>query len=251
VSAGLVEYLLRLGDDRLVLGHRLSEWCGHAPILEEDIALANVALDCIGQASQFLALAGEVEGAGRDADALAFFRGPTEYRSCLLVEQPNGDFAQTIVRQVLFDTAGAHVLEQLGGSREPRLAAIAAHAANEVRYHVRHAREWWLRLGLGTEESHARLQRALDELWPFTVELVTPDALDRALVAQGIAADLDATRAHFARELDGLIQSAKLRQPDAPAFPAQGGRSGKHGEHLDHLLSEMQSVARAHPGAKW
>ncbi|HTO54253.1 MAG TPA: 1,2-phenylacetyl-CoA epoxidase subunit PaaC [Myxococcota bacterium] len=251
MSRELFEYLLRLGDDRLVLGHRLSEWCGHAPILEEDIALANVALDCIGQATQLLALAGEIEGAGRDADALAFFRGPTEFRSCLLVEQPNGDFAQTIARQVLYDAAGANVLEQLARSSEPRLASIAAHAAIEVRYHLRHAREWWQRLGLGTEESHRRLQRALDELWPFTHELVTPDALDRTLAAAGIGADLDQTRAHFERELDELIRSAKLRQPTTPAFPAVGGRHGKHGEHLDHLLSEMQSVARAHPGAQW
>jgi ring-1,2-phenylacetyl-CoA epoxidase subunit PaaC len=251
VSAELVEYLLRLGDDRLVLGHRLSEWCGHAPIVEEDIALANLALDCIGQASQLLDLAGELEGRGRDADALAFFRDPTQYRNCLLVEQPNGDFAQTIARQVLFDCAGEHVLGQLARSSHEKLAAVAGKAANEVRYHVRHAREWWLRLGLGTDESHARLQAALDELWPFTPELVTPDELDRALGAAGVGADLDETRAHFARETAELIAAAKLRRPELPRFPPAGGRHGKHGEHLDHLLSEMQSVARAHPGAKW
>ncbi len=241
MSAELVEYLLRLGDDRLVLGHRLSEWCGHAPIVEEDIALANVALDCIGQASQFLELAGELEGRGRDADALAFFRGPTEFRSCLLVEQPNGDFAQTIARQVLFDCAGAEVLGQLAKSSHERLAAIAAKAANEVRYHVRHAREWWLRLGLGTEESHSRLQAALDELWPYTSELCDFD----------FELDPNALRAHFERETSELIAAAKLRRPDDPPFPPAAGRRGRHGEHLDHLLSEMQSVARAHPGATW
>jgi ring-1,2-phenylacetyl-CoA epoxidase subunit PaaC len=251
MSEALVEYLLRLGDDRLVLGHRLSEWCGHAPIVEEDIALANLALDCIGQASQFLELAGELEGAGRDADALAFFRDPTQFRSCLLVEQPNGDFAQTIARQVLFDAAGADVLSQLAHSKHERLAAIAAKAANEVRYHVRHAREWWLRLGLGTEQSHSRLQAALDELWPYGQELVTPDEIDRELCAAGIGADLDAARARFAKDVDELIAAADLRRPADPRFPAAGGRRGKHGEHLDHLLSEMQSVARAHPGAKW
>jgi ring-1,2-phenylacetyl-CoA epoxidase subunit PaaC len=251
VSRELFEYLLRLGDDRLVLGHRLSEWCGHAPILEEDIALANLALDCIGQASQFLGLAGEVEGRGRDADALAFFRGPTEFKSCLLVEQPNGDFAHTIARQVLFDAAGAPLLGALARSAEPRLAAIAAAAANEVRYHVRHARAWWTRLGLGTEESHARLQAALDDLWPFTAELVTPDALDRSLTASGVGTDLGAIRPVFARELEELIAEAKLQPPAPLPYSASGGRAGKHGEHLDHLLSEMQSVARAHPGARW
>lgn len=251
MSAELVEYLLRLGDDRLVLGHRLSEWCGHAPIVEEDIALANLALDCIGQASDFLGLAGELEGRGRDADALAFFRGPTEFRNALLVEQPNGDFAQTIARQVLFDAAGAHVLEQLAKSKHPRLAAIAGKAAKEARYHVRHARDWWLRLGCGTGESHRRLQAAVDELWPFAAELVTPDDLDTALCASGIGADLAATRAHAERELADLLDAARLARPADPPYPPMGGRHGAHGEHLDHLLSEMQSVARAHPGAHW
>ncbi len=251
MKAGIFEYLLRLGDDRLVLGHRLSEWCGHAPIVEEDIALANLALDCIGQASQFLELAGELEDEGRDADALAFFREPTQFRNCLLVEQPNGDFAQTIARQVLFDAAGEHVLAQLAGSRHERLAAIAKKAANEVRYHVRHARDWWLRLGLGTDESHDRLQTALDELWPYTAELVTPDDLDNALCHAGIGADLGAVRAEFEREVGALIAAAKLRRPPDAPFAAEGGRRGKHGEHLDHLLSEMQCVARAHPGATW
>ena len=251
MSQALVESLLRLGDDRLVLGHRLSEWCGHAPIVEEDIALANVALDCLGQATQLLGLAGELEGAGRDADALAFFRGPTEFRNCLLVEQPNGDFAHTIARQVLFDAAGEHVLAQLAASSHERLAAIAARAANAVRYHVRHARGWWLRLGLGTEESHARLQAALDDLWPYTSELVTPDAIDAELARSGVGADLEQTRSHFEHTLAELIAEAGLAHPAALPYPALGGRTGTHGEHLDHLLSEMQCVARAHPGARW
>lgn len=251
MSAPLAEYLLRLGDDRLVLGHRLSEWCGHAPILEEDIALANLALDCVGAASDFLGLAGELEGRGRDADALAYFRGPTEFRNALLVEQPNGDFATTIARQVLFDAAGAHVLEQLAGSKHTRLAALAAKAAKEARYHTRHARAWWLRLGGGTEESHGRLQAAVNELWPFGSELVTPDALDDALCAEGIGADLASTRAHAERELAELFAQTQLERPPTPPFPPLGGRHGAHSEHLDHLLSEMQSVARAHPGAHW
>jgi len=227
VSAELFELLLRLGDDRLVLGHRLSEWCGHAPIVEEDIALANVALDCIGQASQFLELAGEIEGEGRDADALAFLRDPTQFRNCLLVEQPNGDFAQTIARQVLFDAAGAHVLAQLADSTHERLAAIARKAANEVRYHVR------------------------DELWPHAAELVTPDALDAALCASGVGPDLAAVRVEFERDVAALIAAANLRRPPDAPNASDGGRRGKHSEHLDHLLSEMQCVARAHPGARW
>jgi len=251
MSTELFEVLLRLGDDRLVLGHRLSEWCGHAPIVEEDIALANVALDCIGQASAWLGLAGEVEGRGRSADQLAFFRSPPEFRSCLLVEQPNGDFACTVVRQVLFDAVGENVLEQLARSRDARMAAIAKKAALEVHYHVRHARDWWLRLGDGTEESHARMQCAVDELWPFSAELAAPDAIDRSLAATGIAADLELARAEFESALGELFTRTGLERPELPAFPPSGGRQGKHGEQLDHLLSEMQSVARAHPGAQW
>jgi ring-1,2-phenylacetyl-CoA epoxidase subunit PaaC len=251
MNAELVESLLRLGDDRLVLGHRLSEWCGHAPIVEEDIALANLALDCIGQAGEFLGLAGELEGRGRDADALAYFRGPTEFRNALLVEQPNGDFAGTIARQVFFDAVAAHTLEQLARAKHAQLAAIAAKAAKETRYHVRHARDWWLRLGGGTEESHRKLQGAVDELFPFTVELVTPDALDASLCAAGLGADLEATRLHFECEIAELLEAAGLERPPDPAYPPLGGRRGAHGEHLDHLLSEMQSVARAHPGAHW
>jgi ring-1,2-phenylacetyl-CoA epoxidase subunit PaaC len=226
------ESLLRLGDDRLVLGHRLSEWCGHAPILEEDIALSNIALDLLGQAAGFLALAGAREGRERDADALAFRRDPTEFRNCLLVEQPNGDFAQTIVRQVLHDAAALPELERLAASDDADLATLCARAAKETRYHVRHARGWFVRLGDGSDESHRRMQHALDALWIFTPELYAG--------SEGLRAEIDA-----------LVEQATLRLPDAPELPAGGGRSGVHTEHLDHLLSEMQSVARAHPGAKW
>jgi ring-1,2-phenylacetyl-CoA epoxidase subunit PaaC len=251
MSAAVVEFLLRLGDDRLVLGHRLSEWCGHAPIVEEDIALANLALDCIGQACAWLELAGELEGRGRSADQLAFFRGPPEFRNCLLVEQPNGDFACTVVRQVLFDAVGANVLEQLSRSRDARIAAIAARALVEVRYHVRHGRDWWLRLGDGTEDSHLRMQHAVDELWPFGAELVASDEIDRSLAESAVGADLELARAASERELAGLFARTGLERPEPPPFPPSGGRQGKHGEQLDHLLSEMQSVARAHPGAQW
>ncbi len=229
-----VETLLRLGDDRLVLGHRLSEWCGHAPILEEDLALSNISLDLLGQAADFLALAAEREGGGRDADALAFARGPTAYRNCLLVEQPNGDFAQTIVRQVLFDAVALPELLRLADSDDAPLAEICTRAAKETRYHVRHTRDWFVRLGDGTAESHRRMQSALDSLWVFTDELRE-----------------SAAEPSWDREISSLIEAATLRRPEDAAYPATGGRRGVHSEHLDHLLSEMQSVARAHPGARW
>jgi len=231
-----VETLLRLGDDRLVLGHRLSEWCGHAPILEEELALANMALDLLGQAAGFLALAGQREGRGRDADALAYLRDPTELRSCLLVEQENGDFARTIARQVLFDAAALPELERLAASDDAALAELAAKAAKETRYHRRHAREWFVRLGDGSDESHARMQRALDELWPYTAELCEGDP---------------AARAAWLADVERLIEDATLERPADPEIPVGGGRAGRHSEHLDHLLSEMQCVARAHPGARW
>jgi ring-1,2-phenylacetyl-CoA epoxidase subunit PaaC len=231
-----VETLLRLGDDQLVLGHRLSEWCGHAPLLEEELALANIALDCLGQAAALLGLAGAREGRGRDADALAFFRDPTEFRNCLLVEQENGDFARTIVRQVLFDLAALPALERLAAGDDAEAAGIAAKAVKEARYHRRHAREWFVRLGDGSDESRRRMQRALDELWPYTAELFEGDATARSA---------------WSRELEKLLEEATLRRPDDPEIPVSGGRSGAHSEHLDHLLSEMQSLARAHPGASW
>jgi ring-1,2-phenylacetyl-CoA epoxidase subunit PaaC len=247
----LVEFLLRLGDDRLVLGHRLSEWCGHAPILEEDIALSNIGLDLIGQAARFLGLAGELEGLGRDADALAFGREATELRNVQLVEQPNGDFAHTIARQVLFDTASLAVLEQLASSSHAALAELSVQAAKETRYHVRHGRDWFLRLGDGSAESHARMQRALDSLWIFTPELFEADAVVTELGRAGITVDLARVRAGWRRELSTLIEQATLQIPADPPFPATGGRRGVHTEHLDHLLSEMQCVARAHPEARW
>ncbi len=194
-SAGdgdLFEYLLRLGDDRLVLGQRLSEWCGHAPILEEDIALANIALDLIGQATLYLHLAGEVEAKGRNEDALAYFREAVEFRNLQIVELPIGDFAFTIVRQLLFDAFSFHQLEQLQNSTSLELAGIAAKGYKEVRYHLRHSSEWLQRLGDGTDESRARAQKAVDDLWRFTGEMFQLDEIDQRLVAAGIAADLKA-----------------------------------------------------------
>lgn len=246
----LFEYLLRLGDDRLVLGHRVSEWCGHGPILEEDIALSNIALDLVGQANLLLQLAGEVEGKGRDQDALAYFRDSGAYRNALLVEIPNGDFGDTIVRQFLFSLHALLCLEQLQRSSHEVLAGIAAKALKETRYHVRHSGEWIVRLGDGTEESHRRVQASLERAWRYTGELFDHDALEERLVAQGIAADSSAVRAEWDRQLQEVLALATLRAP-TDGHVQRGGRRGRHTEHLGHLLAEMQIVARSHPGATW
>jgi ring-1,2-phenylacetyl-CoA epoxidase subunit PaaC len=249
----LVEYLQRLGDDRLILGHRLSEWCGHAPILEEDIALANVALDLLGQASVFLRMAGEVEGEGRNEDALAYFREAVEFRNCQLVELPKGDFAFTIARQFLFDVYDVVLLDALTGSTNAELAAIAAKSLKEARYHVRHSGDWMLKLGDGTDESHRRVQTALDSLWRFTSELFASDDVDAELAVSGIAPDLSALRPQWESLVREVLDRATLTVPnDVPRLPRTlGGRSGAHTEHLGHLLAEMQIVARSHPGATW
>ena len=246
----LFEYLLRLGDDRLVLGHRLSEWCGHAPILEEDIALANIALDLVGQASAFLKVAGEVEGAGRNEDALAYFREAIDFRNLQLVELPRGDFAFTIVRQFLFDSFAVLQLEALQRSAHAELAALAAKSLKEAKYHVRHSGEWVVRLGDGTAESHRRTQRALDELWAYTGEPFMADDVDRALAEQGIGVDPEPLRALWRARVSEVLDAATLPVP-ADGFMARGGRHGRHTEHLGLMLAEMQIVARSHPGATW
>lgn len=246
----LVEYLLRLGDDRLVLGHRLSEWCGHGPILEEDIALANIALDLVGQANLLLELAGREEGAGRDQDALAYFREAVEYRNALICELPKGDFAFTIVRQFLVAVHAVLLFEKLQQSTHKDLAGIAAKAFKETRYHARHCADWVLKLGDGTEESHARGQHALDELWRFTGELFDVDDVERRLIESGVAVDAAALRERWTQQVARVLAEATLRMPDE-SFMQRGGRVGRHTEHLGHLLAEMQIVARSFPGAKW
>jgi ring-1,2-phenylacetyl-CoA epoxidase subunit PaaC len=250
VDAALVQYLLRLGDDRLVLGHRLSEWCGHAPVLEEDIALANIALDLIGQATRLLALAGEIEGAGRDEDALAYLREAIEYRNVLLVEMPKGDFAFTIVRQFLFSVAAYYQLEELSKSSNATLAGIAAKALKETRYHVRHAGEWVIKLGDGTEESHRRAQEALDALWRFTGEMFLMDDVDAALIERGVAPDLGPVHEKWMAQVADVVGRATLVVPSV-TYMQRGGRDGRHSEHLGHMLSEMQILQRSYPGAKW
>ncbi|MEO8927259.1 MAG: 1,2-phenylacetyl-CoA epoxidase subunit PaaC [Caulobacteraceae bacterium] len=246
----LFRYALRLGDDSLVLGQMLGEWCGHAPTLEVDLALANLALDLIGQATHLLDYAGEVEGAGRDGDALAFHRDVLDFANCLLVEQPNGDFARTIMRQFLFSLWRKGLLEALCESTDATLAGVAKKAIKETRYHLRFAAEWVVRLGDGTDESHARAADALDWCWRFVDELFEADVVTEALVAEGIAPDPAALRAAFDKELDRVLAEATLERP-AARRGVVGGRSGRHSEHLGHILSEMQFLPRAYPGAAW
>lgn len=246
----LFEYLLRLGDDRLVLGHRLSEWCGHGPILEEDIAITNVALDLVGQANLLLQLAGQVEGQGRDQDALAYFREAVDYRNALLMELPRGDWAFTIVRQFLASVHSALLMERLQRSSHGELAGIAAKAFKEARYHARHSADWMLRLGDGTAESHARTQHALDELWRFTGELFESDDVERELVANGVAVDSSTLHEPWREQVSRVVNEATLTLP-ADGFMQSGGRRGRHTEHLGRMLAEMQIVARSFPGAQW
>ncbi len=246
----LFRYVLRLGDLSLVLGQRLGEWVGHAPALEEDLGLANVALDLIGQARLLLTYAGEVEGRGRDEDAIAYLREHGEYLNAILAEQPNGDFGQTIVRQVLIDAFQLELYERMSTSTDERLAAIAAKSVKEVRYHLRYSGGWLVRLGDGTEESHARVQSALDNLWPYTVELFAEDELDRLMAEQGVAPRLDEVHAAWSARIERILAEATLNRPkDRPH--SWHGKRGQHSEHLGYILAEMQHLQRAYPGARW
>lgn len=246
----LFQYLLRLGDDSLILGHRMSEWCGHGPILEEDIAMTNIALDLIGQATSILEYAGTVEGKGRDADALAFLRFDREYRNLLLVEQPNGDFGMTIVRQFLFDAFRKPLFEALQHSTDKQLAAIAEKSLKETKYHLKHSAEWVIRLGDGTEESHQRAQDAVDALWRYTAELFYTDEVETTLIEQGIVPDLNAIRAEWERTVHEVLEEATLSIPQT-GWEQKGGRVGYHSEHLGYILAELQYMQRAYPGMTW
>jgi ring-1,2-phenylacetyl-CoA epoxidase subunit PaaC len=246
----LFEYLLRLGDDRLVLGHRLSEWCGHAPILEEDIALANIALDLVGQANLLLTLAAETEHAGRDADALAYLRDSIDFRNALMVELPKGDFAFTIARQFFFSMYAMLQSDVLQRSAHKNLAGIAAKMHKESRYHVRHSGEWMLKLGDGTDESHARLQDAVTELWRYTGELFFTDDVERQLVAQTLAVDSASLEQPWRSQVDDVLGRAGIQVPEVK-WMQRGGRGGRHTEHLGHMLAEMQVLQRQYPGATW
>ena len=246
----LFRYLLRLGDTSLVLGQRLGEWIGHSPALEEDLGLANLSLDLVGQARLLLTYAGEVEGKGRDEDALAFFRDAPQFMNLNLAEQPSGDFAQTITRQVLLDAWQLEVYEALSGSVDTRLAAIAAKAIKESRYHFRFSSGWLIRLGDGTEESHRRAQHAVDALWRFTYELFAADELDEQMAEAGVAPRLAELQPRWSAQIDAVLREATLKKPPSASYSWQGKR-GVHTEHLGHMLTEMQHLQRTYPGAQW
>lgn len=244
------EYLLRLGDNCLILGHRVSEWCGHGPVLEEDLALANVALDLIGQAQLWLALAGEIEGAGRDADKLAYLRDARQFRNVLLVEQRNGDFGFTIGRQFLFDAWHHLLLCDLHRSTDARIAEIADKAVKEVSYHLERSGDWVIRLGDGTEESRRRMQTAVNLLWPYTGELFEMDEVEDRARRSGVGADLGVLQQPWLDHVGRVLEEATLQQPPS-GWMQRGGKRGVHSEHLGYLLAEMQFLQRAYPGASW
>ena len=248
--ATLVTFLLRLADDHLILGHRLSEWCGHAPMLEEDLAMPNMALDLIGQARALYAYAAEREGKGRSEDDFAYLRREREYLNCLMVERPNGDFAHTMLRQLYFAAFMEPMWRGMMRSSDETLAAIAAKAVKEVAYHIRHAGEWVIRLGDGTEESAARMRDAVAALAPYLDELFETDAVSDEIAQAGIAPDPATLRAEFDRTIGGIFAEAGL-EIAKPAYAQTGGRAGRHGEAMGYLLTELQYMQRTFPGAVW
>jgi ring-1,2-phenylacetyl-CoA epoxidase subunit PaaC len=250
VETPLVLYALRRADDALILGHRLSEWCGHAPMMEEEMALANMGLDLIGQARSLYAYAAEREAAGHDEDQFAYLRDAPQYRNLLLVEQPNGDFAQTMLRQFFYSAFADPYWRAMMGSSDPTLAAIAAKSEKESAYHLRHASEWVIRLGAGTAESAARAQAALEKLWPFTGEMFWADDAERELAAAGVAVAAETLRPAFEATVREVLTQAELPVP-AAGWMQKGGRLGRHTEHLGHLLAEFQHLQRTYPGAQW
>jgi ring-1,2-phenylacetyl-CoA epoxidase subunit PaaC len=243
-------YLLRLGDTSLVLGQRLAEWVGHAPALEEDLGLANLSLDLIGQARLLLSYAGELEGHGRDEDSLAFLRDAPAFLNVTLAELPNGDFGHTVARQFLLDAWQLEVYESLLSSTDDRLASIAAKAVKETRYHFRYSAGWLVRLGDGTAESQRRVQSALDALWRFTTELFCADETDKVLCGAGVTPELATVQLRWSARVDEILKEATLRRPATVPYRWHGKR-GVHTEHLGHMLTEMQHLQRAYPGARW
>jgi ring-1,2-phenylacetyl-CoA epoxidase subunit PaaC len=249
-SPAVVEFALRMGDTCLILGHRNSEWCGHSPALEEDIALANTALDLIGQTRLWLGLACEAGGGHRTPDNLAFLRDAGGYRNLLLVEQPNGDFGRTIMRQYLFDAWHLPLLAALTGSSDSRVAEIGEKAVKEVAYHLQRSSDLVVRLGDGTKESHERMQIALEFLWPYTGEMFSSDGVDEELAAAGVAPASEGLRAVWEQHVARTFADAMLKLPEK-SYMQKGGKRGVHSEHLGHILAEMQFLQRAYPGASW
>lgn len=245
------EYLLRLADNALILSQRLSEMCGKGPALEEDMALTNVALDLIGQARFWFTYAGEIEGAGRTEDQLAFLRDAHDFHNLLLVEQPNGSYADILARQFYFDSWHYMLLEKLLDSSDDRIAAIAEKSLKEVRYHVRRSGDLIVRLGDGTDQSHAMMQNAVNDLWMFTDEMFQADAVDQAMMGQGVAPDIASLRTGWINHVTEIFQEASLDVPPLNAWMQKGGKQGAHTENLGYLLAEMQFLQRAYPGATW
>lgn len=247
----LFNYLLMLGDNAVVHSHRLAEWSSHAPEMEEDIALSNIGLDNIGQARSFLTYAAEVEGKGRDEDDLAYQRCDREYMNLLMLELPRGDFANEIVRTFLFAVYNYELYTALLDSSDEQIKAIAAKSLKEVKYHLRHTHEWMLRLGDGTEESHRRMQDALEELWSFTNEFFKPSAVEQAAFEAGIAPDVASLRAGWDKMVNDVLERATLTRPDDSQWMQSGGKQGLHSEHLGYMLAEMQYLQRSYPGLQW
>lgn len=246
----LFQYLLQLADDRLILGHRLSEWCGHGPILEEDIALTNVALDLVGQARMYYAYAAEVEGKGRTEDDLAYLRIEREFLNVLLVERPNGHFGDTIARQFMFDAFHLAQQEHLLKSKDEQIAAIAAKAIKEVKYHLRHSSEWIRRLGDGTDESHRRIQESVNEIWRFTGELCMNNPVSDAIAAAGIGPSPSDLAETWSATVSNVLSEATITKPSED-WMASGGRQGRHSEQMGFILAELQYIQRAYPGQEW
>lgn len=246
----LLDFTLHLADNALILGHRLSEWCGHGPVLEQDIAMTNIALDLVGQARSLYQYAAAVEGQGRSEDDLAYLREGLDYKNVLLTEQPNGDFGKTIVRQFLFDAYNYPFYAALTKSKDATLAAIAQKSLKEVTYHLRYSSEWMIRLGDGTAESHRRVQESLDELWMYSGELLEMSAAEQALSAEGIAVDLSQIKGQWQQKVEEILARATLKIPENN-WMQSGGKDGRHTEHLGYILADLQYLQRTHPNATW
>jgi len=246
----LLIYTLRLADNALILGQRLSEWCGHGPVLEQDMAMTNIALDFMGQARSLFQYAAQIEGKDHTEDDLAFMRDAWEFRNLLLLEQPNGEFSDTVCRQFLFDAYNYFFFKELKNSKDEQLAAIAEKSLKEVTYHLRWSSEWMIRLGDGTQLSHDKMQKALDELWMYTGEMINSDETDQFLLEQGIAVDLEKIKPLWTEKVKQILAQATLNQPE-DTWMQSGGKQGRHTEHLGFILAEMQYLQRAYPGQTW
>lgn len=246
----LYDYTLQQADNCLILGQRLGEWCGHGPVLEQDIAMTNISLDLIGQARMLYQYAAEIQGEGKSEDDLAYLRDAWDFKNVLLVEQPIGDFAKTILRQFLFDSYNCYFYEALKNSQDERLAAIAAKSHKETLYHLQWSADWVLRLGDGTEESHERIQSALDELWSYAEEVVLPSEADHNAVENGFGVNLEILKSKRDAKINEVMEQATLKIPES-TYSHSGGKEGKHTEYLGFILADLQFLQRAYPGNEW